>query len=107
MEPGLLLMKKDYPTTDKDKTKMAEIPYHEVLSAITWLAVMSCPNLAFAVSYLGQYSVNHSKSHWKALLHILYYLQGICTLTLTLGCVSNTDLDILTGYMDSNWACNI
>ena len=107
MELGLLLMKKDCPTMDKDKAEMAETPYREVLGAIIWLTVVSCPNLTFSASYLGQYSVNPGKSHWKALLHILCYLQDTCTLTLTLGCVSDTDPDILTGYMEANWTHNI
>ena len=68
---------------------------------------MSCPNLAFTTSYLGQYSMTPGKPHWKALLHVLHYLQGTCTLVLILGCVSDTDLDVLTGYTDANWICNI
>ena len=69
MEASLVLSKKDCPSTDDEKAKMAQFPYREVLSAITWLAVVSHPDLMFAASYLGQYSANPGKPHWKALLH--------------------------------------
>ena len=107
MEPGLLPTKKDCPTTDEDKAEMAQIPYREILGAITWLAVVSRPDLAFAASYLGQYSTNPGKPHWKALLRVLRYLQGTRTLALTLGRVSDADPDVLTGYTDANWARDI
>ena len=107
MEPGLLLMKRDCPSTDEEKAEMAKFPYREVLGAITWLAIVSHPDLTFAASYLGQYSANPGKPHWKALQRILLYLCGTRDLRLTLGCVSNVDPDTLTGYTDANWARDI
>ena len=107
MEASLVLSKKDCPSTDDEKAEMAQFPYREVLGAITWLAVVSRPDLAFAASYLGQYSANPGKPHWKALLRVLRYLQGTRELTLTLGRVSDADPDILTGYTDANWARDI
>ena len=43
MEPGLLLTKKNCPTMDKDKAKMAEILYCEVLGTI--IGLLLCPIL--------------------------------------------------------------
>ena len=109
MEASLVLSKKDCPSTDNEKAEMAQFLYREVLSTITcqWLAVVSHPDLVFTTSDLGQYSANPGKPHWKALLHVLQYLQGTCELTLTLRRVSDADPDILTGYTDANWACDI
>ena len=107
MEASLVLSKKDCPSTDDEKAEMAQFPYREVLSTITWLAVVSHPDLMFAASYLGQYSANPGKPHWKALLHVLRYLQGTRELTLMLRHVSNANPDILTGYTDANWAHDI
>ena len=64
MEASLVLMKKDCPSTDGEKAEMAQFPYREVLGAVTWLAVVSCPDLVFTASYLGQYSINPGKC-WK------------------------------------------
>ena len=68
MEASLVLMKKDCPSTDNEKAKMAQFLYREVLGTVTWLAIVPRPDLTFATSYLGQYSANPGKPHWKALL---------------------------------------
>ena len=83
---------------------MAQFPYREVLGGITWLSVVTCPDLAYAVSQLGQFSANLGKKHWNALLRVLRHIQGTQDLALTLGRVSDADPDVLTGYMDTSWA---
>ena len=74
MEASLLFTRKDCPSIDNEKAEMAQYPYREVLSIVTWLAIISHPNLVFVTSYLGQYSTNPGKSHWKTLFHVLWYL---------------------------------
>ena len=74
MDPGVVLTKADCPKSNKEKEEMLRYPYHKALGGITWLAVMSCPDLTYAVSQLGQYSTNPGKTHWKALMRILKYL---------------------------------
>jgi len=104
LDPGLVLSKADCPQTEDERKEMARHPYREVLGAITWLAVVSRPDLAYMSSQLGQYSANPGKPHWKALTQVLCYLKGTQDMALTLGKVSNTDPDLLTGHTDASWA---
>ena len=87
---------------------MWRYPYCKALGGITWLTVMSHPDLTYAASQLGQYSANPSKTHWKVLMCILKYLWGTHNLALTLGRVSDADSDpdVITGHTDTSWACD-
>ena len=106
MDPGIVLTKADCPKSDEEKEEISRYPYRKALSGITWLTVVSRPDLAYAASQLGQYSTNPSKTHWKALMCILKYLQGTHDLALTLGRVSDADSDpdVITGHTDASWA---
>ena len=106
MDPGIVLTKADCPKSDKEKEEMSRYPYCEALGGITWLTVVSHPDLAYAPSQLGQYSANPGKTHWKVLMCILKYLQGTHDLALTLGRVSDADSDpnVITGHKDGSWA---
>ena len=108
MDPGIVLTKANCPKSDKEKEEMSRYPYCEALGSITWLTVMSCPDLTYATSQLGQYSANPGKTHWKALMCILKYLQGTQDLALTLSRVSDADLDpdVITGHTDTSRACD-
>ena len=106
MEKDVVLSKADCPQDDTKKQEMVQFPYCKVLGGITWLSVVMCPDLAYAVSQLGQFRANPGKKHWNALLRVLRYIQGTRDLALTLGRVSNADPDVLTGYMDASWARN-
>ena len=106
MDPGIVLTKADCPKSDEEKEEMSRYPYRKALGGITWLTVVSRPDLAYAASQLGQYSANPGKTHWKVLMHILKYLRGTHDLALTLGRVSDTDSDpdVITGHTDASWA---
>ena len=103
LDPGLVLSKADCLQTEDERKEMARHLYQEALRAITWLAVVSRPNLAYASSQLGQYSANPGKPHWKALTRVLHYLKGTQDVALTLGRVGSTDPDTLTGHTDASW----
>ena len=107
MDAGLVLSKSDCPQTEAEKAEMAKYPNREALGAVTWLTVVSRPDLAHASSQLGQYSTNPGKVHWKAVTHVLRYLKGTRNLTLTLGHVRDTNPDILTGHTDASWGDNV
>ena len=106
MNPGIVLTKADCPKSNEEKEEMLRYPYCEALSGITLLAVVSRPDLAYATSQPGQYSANPSKTHWKALMHILKYLWGTHDLALTLSRVSgaDSDPDVITGHTGASLA---
>ena len=43
------------------------MPYNEAIGSVLWLAVMSRPDIAFAVGILSQYIQNLGPAHWEAL----------------------------------------
>ena len=53
MDPGIVLTKADCPKSDEEKEEMSRYPYRKALSGITWLTVVSHPDLAYAASQLG------------------------------------------------------
>ena len=58
MDPGCVLSKKDGPQTEAEKENMENVPYRELVGALTWISLISCPNIAFASCYLGQFNAN-------------------------------------------------
>lgn len=52
------------------------VPYKEAVGSLLYLAVVSRPDIAFAVSEVSQYSVFPKKIHWNAVKRILKYIKG-------------------------------
>src|SRR5437762_13354326 len=50
--------------------------YQEFINSLNHLAVISLPDIVFAVSKLSKYNSNPSTTHFKAALHILHYLKA-------------------------------
>jgi hypothetical protein len=44
------------------------------VSILSYLAVGTWPNIAFAVNYMARFSANPSPDHWKALRHVVNYM---------------------------------
>lgn len=52
------------------------VPYKEAVGSLLYLAVVSRPDLAFAVSAVSQHAENPRKIHWNAIKRILKYVKG-------------------------------
>ena len=61
------------------------------------------PDLAFAVSTLGQFSSDPSDVHWKVGMDVLRYVRGTLDLALIF---HGSDTYELVGYADSDWAAD-
>lgn len=92
IDPNTVLSKADGPQTVEEATEMKKLPYRKLVGAITWIAMVSRPDLAFA--------------SWKAVLRVLWYLAGTCEFCLVLG-ENSENADVLTGYSDLDWARDI
>ena len=55
---------------------MQSIPYLSAVGSLQYLATMTCPDIAYAVSYLGRFNHNPHPAHWTAVKHLLQYLKG-------------------------------
>ena len=52
LDLGTLLSADDCPTTKDEKAAMKNIPYCELVGTLTWIMVVSCPDIAFVATYL-------------------------------------------------------
>ena len=81
--------------TPAEKTK-----YHEMIGCLMYTAVMTHPDISFAVSSLSQYLDTPCTTHLQAVIRVFHYLSGTKNLKLTLGGLNT----MITGYLDSDWA---
>jgi hypothetical protein len=98
MIPGLVYTKDHSPSSPKEAMQMKKTPYHEAIGSLMYVAVATCPNIAFAVSVLSQFLSNLGRAHWEAVKRIFKYLSGTKTLKLTYsgeqhGLEGYTDMD--------------
>jgi len=52
------------------------IPYLAAVGSLQYLATMTQPDIAYAVSYLGRFNYNPHLEHWTAVKYLLCYLKG-------------------------------
>ncbi len=56
--------------------------YHSAIRKLSYLAQNSHPHILYTIHYLSHFSNSYSQVHWKAIKHVLHYLQGTHTLTI-------------------------
>ncbi len=98
LEPG----KKFHELTDDDECFDTQT-YQQAIGCLTYLSVISRPDIAAAVGTLSQYMSKPSKEHWMGVKRILRYLKG----TLNFGLKYSARNPELVGYSDSDWAGDI
>jgi Reverse transcriptase (RNA-dependent DNA polymerase)/GAG-pre-integrase domain len=106
LDPIRVLSKDDSPSTDSDKSKMANKPYRKLIGALTWISVTSHPEIAFAATHLAQFNSNPGEAHWEAGKTVLRYLKGAINCHLTLG-LHDGNLTELAAYSDSDWGRDV
>ena len=74
--------------------------YMQLIGSLLYLAVISRPDIAFAVSKVGQKAQNPTVKDWKTAKHILRYLAGTKHY-LSYSPDGNINLE---GYSDADWA---
>ncbi len=78
-------------------TQMRKVPYRELVGGFIWVSTATRPDLAFTVCVLSRFLDNPGRPHWDAAKHVLQYLKGTRTLSLTYGGSDETHgLDIFT-----------
>ncbi|GBE87258.1 Retrovirus-related Pol polyprotein from transposon TNT 1-94 [Sparassis crispa] len=66
MESSLHLSVHDAPSTPEEIAEMKNRPYRELVGALTWISVISRPDVAFVSAHLAQFNANPGKRHWEA-----------------------------------------
>jgi Reverse transcriptase (RNA-dependent DNA polymerase) len=76
MEPGITLDQSQYPSTEEEIEEMKKVPYMNAIGALMYLAIGTCPDIAYSVTKLAQFNSNPGLAHWKAVKHLFRYLKG-------------------------------
>jgi len=77
--------------------------FQSVIGSLLYIMLGTHPDIAYAVTYLLQCSVNPSKEHLDKTLYIYCYLAGTRDYTLIYDGTSNQGLK---GYTNANWGSN-
>lgn len=81
------------------------VPYREAVGSLMFLAVVSRPDIAFAVNSVSKFTNNHNQSHWQAIKRILAYLNG--TIDYGIMYQSGGSKSNLRGYSDADFAGDV
>ena len=77
IEPGTQYSKEQSPSTPNQVAKMKGVPYNEAIRSILWPAVISRPDIAYAVGILSQFMQNLGPVHWEGVKQIISYLNTL------------------------------
>lgn len=87
-----------------DPENEEKFPYRELIGALMYAAIGTRPDIAHAISVLGQFNHNPKRVHWTAAKRVLRCLQG----SKDLGLKYWKDTKPLISYVDADWAnCKI
>ena len=101
MDPNTQYLVEQSPSTPNQVAKMRGMPYSKAIGSVLWLAVVSRPDIAYAVGILSQFVQNLGLAHWEALKQVIIYLNTTKDLWLTFGGRSKT---LVEGYCNADWA---
>jgi len=85
---------------DQCPSQPISAPYQEACGHILWPAIISRPDVQFAIGILSQFTQNPADVHWTAVKRVMRYLYTTRDLWLTMGGRDPT----IEGYVDANWA---
>ena len=67
MDPGAMLSNDQGPVSARQTLRMRHVPYAEAIGSMLCAAIISRPDIAFAVGTLAQFIQNPGEVHWDAL----------------------------------------
>ena len=92
------------PKAKTGKAMAAEIThYQSIIGSLLYLMIGTCPDIAFTVTHLSQFSMNPTEDHYKAAQHVCHYLVGTCDYKSVYTCKEDKGL---VAYTDSDWAAD-
>ena len=100
MAPGLKLSKAMAPQTEAEVEEMDNVPYLNAVGSLQYLATMTRPDIAYAVSCLGRFNSSPGPKHWAAVKHLLRYCKG--TMDYQLHFNADSDIQSFTTFCDAS-----
>ena len=91
---------------DEEKVFMEKIPYANIVGFVMYAMICTHPDLSHGISVLSRFMADPDREHWYALKWLLRYIKGTLSKGLVFGNAnySEGDADIVTGYVDSDFA---
>ena len=101
LDKSVTLSKDDCPDTPEEIAYMSSVPYLSAIGSLMYLAVGTCPDIAYAVGALSRFNSNLGRVHWLQCQCVFRYLQGTRDLMLQYGGKSDIKLDV---YSNADYA---
>ena len=83
----------------------AQVPYREAVGSLMFAAIVTRPDIAFAVGVVSRYLDKHGHSHWNAVKRIIRYLKN--TREHGILYTKTTRSEVIQGFSDSDFANDI
>lgn len=87
-----------------DKNCNKNLPYQQLIGSLLYLAVLTRPDISFAVGYLSQFNTCYTDEHWGHCKRILKYLKKTKGFGLTFHSRGNSEL---IGFVDADWGNSV
>ena len=94
------------PISVKSLPRLTDKPsseYRSLVGGLLYAAMVTRPDINFAVQLLGRHLQGSNKTHWQAGMQVLAYLKGTRNLGIMYGRSPDKDRMIMTGYSDADW----
>ena len=79
-----------------------DVLYVQAIGLLMYVALGSCPDIAFAVQQLSHHKHNYTEAHWMAVKRVIHHLKGTCNRGITLH--QSPSAPIIEIYADANFA---
>lgn len=83
-----------------------DAPCRNVIGCLMYAMLCTRPDLCTAVNLLSRYQTKCNKELWLCLKRVLRYIKGTINIKLVYRRIDNNYKEILTGYVDADWANN-
>ena len=100
LQQGVVLSKKDCPSTKEQREYMSKVPYASVIGSIMYAMLCTRVDVAHALSVTSRFQQDPGESHWSAVKSILKYLRRTKGYFLVYG--GQEEL-IVNGYTDATF----
>lgn len=77
-------------------------PYRELMGCLTYAAISTRPDLCISTNYFSRFQSCYNDNHYSHAKRILRYIRGTSDMKLVYK--RQEDEEVLTGYVDSDWA---
>ena len=89
----------------KEENTKREVPYREAVGSLIFAAIVTRPDIAYAVGVESRFLDKHEDSHWNAVKRIIRYLKN--TIDYGIFYSKAQGSEIIEGYSDSDFANDV